>query len=68
MHVIFPVSDPTVMILDLSFRALTQSTFFQQGIEEEQSLRVQGAGIRIVTMRPVRFRLKPKPSRLHISS
>jgi len=56
------------MILDQAFRPLTQSTFFQPSIEEEQSLRVQGAGIRIVTMRPVRFALKPKPSRLHISS
>jgi len=56
------------MILDQAFRPLTQSPFSQLSIEEEQSLREQGAGIRIVTMRLVRFRLKPKASRLHISS
>jgi hypothetical protein len=68
MHVIFAVSDPRVMSLAALFPPPLSSTFFQLSIEEEQSLREQGAGIRIVTMRLVRIGLKPKPSRLNISS
>jgi len=52
------------MIFASLFSQLTRSKLLLPGIEEEQSLREQGSGVGLVTLRTENWTLKPKPSRL----
>lgn len=65
MHVIFPLSNPTVLAISYPFPAPLSSIYSIPGIEQEQSPKVKGEGARAVSLRPVRIALKPKACCLH---